>query len=90
LCFSEMVKPGPTVPIRRGVDIGAAGEVARSATAPAAMSVQIVFMGGTTPARALPVCYVTVKLPFIVVKCGSHTNVYLPLTNLTMTVLVPT
>jgi len=33
------------VPTRRGVDMGAAGEVARSATAPAATSVQMIFMG---------------------------------------------
>src|SRR4029079_19372783 len=51
LCFSEMVKPGPTVPTRRGVAIGAAGEVASSATAPAAMSVQMVFMRGLRPAE---------------------------------------
>jgi len=84
------VKPGPTVPTRRGGARDDAEAAARSATAPEAMSVQMSFMGGTTPARALPVCYVTVKLPFIVVKCGSHTKAYLPLTNLTMTVLVPT
>src|SRR5215510_9068211 len=46
LCFSVMVKPGPTVPTRRSVDIGAAGEVASNATAPAAASVQMILMEG--------------------------------------------
>jgi hypothetical protein len=44
LCFSEIVKPGPTVPASFGGDMGAAGDVASSATAPAATSVQMSLM----------------------------------------------
>ena len=53
-CFSEIVKPGPTVPISFGGDMGdeVTVTVASSATAPAARSVQMSFMGEQYAANA--------------------------------------
>ena len=56
LCFSEMVKPGPTVPTRRGGAIDDAEAVARSRDRPGSDECADELHGGTTPAPALPVC----------------------------------
>ena len=73
-CFSEIVKPGPTVPISFGCAIEDDVPAASSPTAAAATSVHMSFMSGRY-ARSGRSDYVTLKLPFIDVKCGSQTYV---------------
>src|SRR4051812_20892999 len=88
--FSVIVNPGPTVPVSFGRAFGAAPAVGMSTAAAAMSAVQMSFMPEHYVAAAAADSYVTLNDPFIEVKCGSQTNVYVPFFRATITVFVPT